>query len=146
MCFTDRPGIIVHPHDVTKPKGSNVILSCNATGNPEPKISWTKDGFSSNLYNNSRISFSQEHKKMTIANVTMKDRGKYECTATNNIGKDISNAALVEIQCKYSMMFRHNLLDLQLAPPSIEHCVQEAKTLKAVTILGIIMFSWTWAY
>ena len=106
MYITDRPQITVHPSAVTKPEGSRIILSCNATGNPEPTISWTKDGFS---YNNSRTSFSKYYKELTIINVTKRDSGKYECVATNGVGGDTSNATLVDIPSKFDVLPCKNL-------------------------------------
>ncbi|PFX20591.1 Neural cell adhesion molecule 1 [Stylophora pistillata] len=98
-----RPEITFHPNAVIRPVGSSVILYCNVTANPEPTISWTKIGFSGQLHNNSRISYSESHKKLTMANVNMRDSGKYECAATNDVGKDVSRAALVDVTCNYDV-------------------------------------------
>ncbi|XP_078352756.1 protein sidekick-1-like [Oculina patagonica] len=40
----NQPKIIVHPRDTSRPEGDNVTLTCNADGNPEPTISWTRNG------------------------------------------------------------------------------------------------------
>ena len=79
-----------------------MILSCNATGNPEPTITWTKNG--TLISNNSRISSPQE-KQLTITNVNRTDSGEYRCVASNSLGNDTSSAATVNVLCKYSMTY-----------------------------------------
>ena len=75
-----------------------MTLSCDATGNPLPAISWIKDG--SPISNNSRISLSPNNKQLTITNVNRTDSGEYQCVASNRVGKDTSNASTVNILCK----------------------------------------------
>ena len=97
--ITDIPEITTHPKNVTTTEGGNLTLSCNATGNPVPKISWTKDG--SPISSNSRISLSQDDKQLTITNVNRTDSGEYRCVADNSLGNDTSNAAKLYVQCKW---------------------------------------------
>ena len=75
-----------------------MTLSCAATGNQVPTISWTKDG--SAISNNSWISLSDDNKQLTITNVNRTDSGEYQCVASNRVGKDTSDASTVNIQCK----------------------------------------------
>ena len=79
-----------------------MTLSCNATGNPVPTISWNRDG--SPVNKDGRISFSNEKKQLTIMNVSRIDSGEYRCVAENRVGNDTSNATL-NVQCKYSILF-----------------------------------------
>ena len=95
---TDKPEITTHPQSVTTKEGDNVTLSCYATGNPVPAISWIKDGFP--ISNNSRISLSQDNNQLTMTNVKRTDSGEYQCVASNRVGKDTSNASTVNILCK----------------------------------------------
>ena len=76
-----------------------MTLSCYASGNPEPTISWTKDG--SAIGSNSRISLLGNNKQLTITNVNRTDSGEYRCVASNKLGNDTSNAATVDVKCKY---------------------------------------------
>ena len=99
--FTEQPSITVHPNGVTIREGQNMTLSCNATGNPVPIISWTRNGSPVNTSDHSRISFSDEEKQLTITNVSRTDRGEYRCVATNRVGNATSNVASVDVHCKY---------------------------------------------
>jgi len=77
------------------------MLSCNATGNPVPTISWTCDGSPVETRENARISFSDDKKQLTIKNASRTDSGEYRCVANNSLGSDTSNAAQVDIQCNF---------------------------------------------
>ena len=104
-CFiiTDQPEITAHPRNETKTEGENVILSCNATGNPVPTISWNRNGSPIDTSgNSSRISFSADKKQLTITNVNRTDSGEYRCVANNSVGIGTSNPATLDVICKYS--------------------------------------------
>jgi len=95
IIITDQPEITVHPRSVAKTEGDNVTLSCNATANPVPTISWFRDG---SPVDSSRISFSEDNKQLTITDVNRTDSGEYRCVASNELGNDTSNAATLDIQ------------------------------------------------
>ena len=82
-----------------------MTLSCNATGNPGPTISWTRDGSPINTTNHSRISYSNDKKQLTITDVSRTDSGEYRCVANNKFGNATSRAATLDIQCNvFSML------------------------------------------
>ncbi|XP_020621161.1 protein sidekick-1-like [Orbicella faveolata] len=93
-----QPEITLHPENQTKSEGDNVTLSCNATGNPQPTISWTRNGFPVNTSNNSSISFSEDKKLLTITNVNRTDSGEYRCLANNSLGNETSDVARLDVQ------------------------------------------------
>ena len=73
LYIVDRPEIATQPQNDTTTEGRNVTLTCNATGNPEPVLSWSKDG---NLARSSnRVSFLADNKLLTITNVKRSDSG-----------------------------------------------------------------------
>ena len=99
--IVDRPEIASQPQNDTTTEGKNVTLTCNATGNPEPVLSWFKD---ENLVNSSnRISFSADNRLLTITNVRKTDRGKYLCFAYNEVGNASSKIAILNVQCKWAL-------------------------------------------
>ena len=76
--FSDPPVIDTTPADSTVFEGNNVTLHCNATGKPEPIVSWTKDANSTVLHQGETFS---------IANVQREASGDYMCTAWNAVGE-----------------------------------------------------------
>ena len=102
--FTDPPDIAVDSQNRTVTEGNNVSLFCNVSGNPEPSILWTKDGFLVNATMNSWISFSADKKQLTITNAKRTDNGNYRCVANNSLGIATSDAATVDVRCKYNTL------------------------------------------
>ena len=102
VCFLTiaAPQITSHPANATEVEGNNATLSCNASGDPVLTISWTKDG--SLINSDSRISFGSDNKELIITSVRRADRGQYRCIASNRLGNSTSNAATLDVQCKYS--------------------------------------------
>jgi len=98
-------------------EGGNLTLSCNATGNPVPTISWTRDGCPVNT--SGRINFSENKKELTMTDLSRTESGEYRCVATNSLGNDTSNAATLNVQCKlipYSSLAQPNSSNA-VAPP-----------------------------
>ena len=107
LFHTELPLITIHPEGKTPMEGENITLSCNATGNPEPSISWFKDGFPIN--SNFRITFSQDNKRLRITNISRTDSGEYQCMARNRVGNDTSNSK-VNVLCKCHTLFYFQVL------------------------------------
>lgn len=65
-------------------QGHSIVLPCEVTGDPEPTISWTKNG--------QRISETDPHYLVTeagslqIFSANPQDTGTYSCTALNIAG------------------------------------------------------------
>ena len=95
------PQITTQPHAGSVTEGDNVTLSCNASGNPVPTISWTRDG-SLVSSGDQRISFEAGNRQLTITNVNRADSGEYLCVADNSEGNDTSNAITLDVKCKYT--------------------------------------------
>ena len=72
-------------------EGSNISLHCNATGNPTPNITWTKDGSRTVLYQGETYS---------IVNIQRQAAGDYTCTAWNGVGEQKNATASVTVQCE----------------------------------------------
>ena len=72
-------------------EGVNVTLYCNATGNPAPNITWTKDGSSTVLY---------QGETYNIVNIQRQATGDYTCTAWNGVGGKTNVTATVNVHCE----------------------------------------------
>ena len=100
---TDRPEFSNHPQNRTVLEGLNVAFSCNASGNPTPTFSWTKNASPINTTANARISLSAGNKLLNITNVNRVDSGEYRCVAANSVGGVNSSAAFLTVQCKITL-------------------------------------------
>ena len=92
---TVPPDIDHAPSTFQVVEGSGLILFCNATGNPKPNITWTKQG------NNSELSTSE---RLTITNVLREDdQSVYKCIAANSLGL-AQVTPKVTVLCKFYMV------------------------------------------
>jgi len=72
--------------------GQSITLICNASGDPLPNITWTREGFTEAEFNVSDF-------KLHLVNLQRKDIGGYKCTADNGYGTATSLSVL-NINCK----------------------------------------------
>ena len=102
-----------------------MTFTCDVDGNPVPTISWTRDGsLVKNVNDNfTRISFSYGKKQLTITNVSRTDSGEYRCVAKNRVGNDTSNAASLDVQCKYRSCCMLSISFLVLGKAWLSNCV-----------------------
>ncbi|XP_066024475.1 fibroblast growth factor receptor 3-like isoform X3 [Pocillopora verrucosa] len=86
----DAPNVTVSPEVKTVVEGSNLNLTCAASGQPKPSIKWTKVGSSDFLSNASLL---------TVVNVTRprtaNSRTQYQCIASNGVGTPATATASI---------------------------------------------------
>ena len=78
--------------------GSPVTLKCIATGNPEPTISWNRNG--QIVIENKRIKVSD--RSLIILESKTTDTGSYSCVAQNTEGLDFASAHVL-VGSKYDL-------------------------------------------
>ena len=89
----DAPQEAVTPSSTTIIEGNDVILFCNATGNPEPNVTWTRAG------DNITLSASEI---LRLKNLTRLDNGAvYKCSLMNYIGS-AEASAVITVYCKFT--------------------------------------------
>jgi len=87
-----EPTSVLIPEIVYVPIFSQAVFVCQVTGSPQPSIDWFKDDV---------IIPNEESQFLIVPSVTLSDRGKYYCTATNTLGTDISNTGYLGIYGQY---------------------------------------------
>ena len=75
-----------------------VTFYCNATGNPVPNITWTKD--SKVVGQGNKLSFPTDRNRS----------GTYWCSADNGLNTIANASATLDVQCKYVMEFFNSML------------------------------------
>ena len=91
--------------------GQELTLSCNASGDPLPNITWTKDGVP-------RSEFAFSGYELHLADVQRMDIGSYRCTAYNGYGGSVSKASIVGLHCKQSFFCCLKFAIINLLLPS----------------------------
>ena len=66
--------------------GDSLTVSCNATGEPAPKITWVREGETLTLVTNPNLRVTEDGRKLTIYNAQLLDIGGYTCKAENVAG------------------------------------------------------------
>ena len=77
---------------VTVKLGESAKLSCQATGEPSPKITWISP--KNDMISMSSDKFQILEDGMLVNNVKLADEGKYACVAQNSAGNDVKNMNL----------------------------------------------------
>ncbi|XP_078806767.1 neural cell adhesion molecule L1.2 isoform X2 [Oryzias latipes] len=102
--INSSPVIINPPKTIIVVGVEEFIMSCEASGNPQPSFTWTKDGHKFDPRSEPHLKVSEhpgsfEFKASNGSNmVNLKSyQGKYVCYATNNLGTAMSKEATLSI-------------------------------------------------
>ena len=120
---TGPPVFEIKPKNEIVNEGNNVTFHCNATSNPSPTLSWTKDGNAINQSSNN-IVLSQDSQILNVINVERNDAGIYVCNATNNVNS-VSASAYLNVQCKYKIVLKQFHFDFIHRP---RECGTQSRT------------------
>ena len=104
------------PVDQVVVEDSNITLHCNATGNPTPNITWTKDSSSTVLHQGETYS---------IINIKRQAAGEYKCTAWNGVGSQKNVTAAVNVHCEF--FYLHSCIQ-RVYPAGIVTCMYIVST------------------
>ncbi|XP_030648648.1 neuregulin 2b [Chanos chanos] len=73
-------------------EGSELVLKCEATGNPSPSFRWYKDGSELRKSKDVKIKSKKKNSKIQINRVRLEDSGNYTCVVENTLGKENSTS------------------------------------------------------
>ena len=90
--FSDASAIKSAPGNQVVLEGNSLTLHCNASGNPSPNITWTRDKSSSVLHQGNIYNILNIHRDAT---------GYYTCTACNGVGEQQNATAVVTVHCEF---------------------------------------------
>ena len=82
--------------------GENLILTCDASGEPEPHLTWYRNGLPINA---TLKKFSLTENTLVIPAMTPKMGGSYKCIYDNGV-LTASSSAMVEILGKFTYSVR----------------------------------------
>ena len=87
--FTVPSSITQITQDQNVTEGDNLTLTCNASGMPQPNVSWIKPGGQ-----------RQYGHMLEFTNINRSQAGEYKCEASNECG-NATETATIDVQCKY---------------------------------------------
>lgn len=90
MRVHDPPFFVIKPQDTSAIKGQDVLIKCQASGDPHPDIVWTREGQDIDI---SKVRIIHG-KGLKIENVQPSDEGTYICSAKNLVGNVIASSQL----------------------------------------------------
>ncbi|XP_024921212.1 neurotrimin isoform X2 [Cynoglossus semilaevis] len=95
------PKIINLSKDIVVNEGSNVTLMCQASGKPEPSISWKLISSSEDRHEDDfpRGDLASDEEVLEITSISRQRAGTYECSAVNDIDADVQT---VDITVNYA--------------------------------------------
>ncbi|XP_055574365.1 LOW QUALITY PROTEIN: striated muscle preferentially expressed protein kinase [Falco cherrug] len=80
--------------DMTVAVGAEVLLKCIVTANPQPEVSWRKDGVPLRSSTTRPIKAEGERHTLLVRSARVADAGLYTVTATNEVGATCCSAIL----------------------------------------------------
>ena len=100
-CYVaDAPFVEVNKTAATVVEGESITLYCNATGKPNPTLTWTKDGSLGALSYNAILNTGILNRNDTINNTI-----QYQCAASNGVESPATAVANVTVLCKFYVLF-----------------------------------------
>ena len=94
--FADGPQVEINKTADTVEEGESITLYCNATGKPDPTLTWTKVGSLEALSHNAVLNTGILNRNDTINNIT-----QYQCTASNGVESPAKAVANISVLCKF---------------------------------------------
>ncbi|KAF4796886.1 obscurin like 1 [Turdus rufiventris] len=92
--FGGAPRFLAYPRAFTVQSGTNVVLSCQIMGDPQPSILWEKDKNTIEPSGRFHMESKGDLYSLLVSCATPKDSGLYVCRAKNSVGETYAATAL----------------------------------------------------
>uniref|UniRef100_A0A803VQC4 Obscurin-like protein 1 n=1 Tax=Ficedula albicollis TaxID=59894 RepID=A0A803VQC4_FICAL len=92
--FGGAPRFLAYPRAFTVQSGTNVVLSCQIMGDPQPSILWEKDKNTIEPSGRFHMESKGDLYRLLVSCATPKDSGLYVCRAKNSVGETYAATAL----------------------------------------------------
>ncbi|XP_066046190.1 obscurin-like protein 1 [Chamaea fasciata] len=92
--FRGAPRFLAYPRAFTVQSGTNVVLSCQIMGDPQPSILWEKDKNTIEPSGRFHMESKGDLYSLLVSCATPKDSGLYVCRAKNSVGETYAATAL----------------------------------------------------
>ncbi|XP_067352418.1 immunoglobulin superfamily DCC subclass member 3 isoform X1 [Channa argus] len=80
------------PQSIARPVGTTAIFTCQAQGEPEPQLTWLKNG--QILEPGGHVKLRNNNSTLTIDGISQEDEAIYQCIAENSAGSTQASARL----------------------------------------------------
>ncbi|XP_056269002.1 immunoglobulin superfamily DCC subclass member 3 [Pseudoliparis swirei] len=80
------------PQSISRPVGTNAVFTCQAEGEPEPQLTWLKNGQILEPWGH--VKLRNNNSTLTIYGVSQDDEAIYQCIAENSAGSTQASARL----------------------------------------------------
>ncbi|XP_061671482.1 immunoglobulin superfamily DCC subclass member 3 isoform X2 [Syngnathoides biaculeatus] len=80
------------PQSIARPVGTTAMFTCQAQGEPEPQLTWLKNG--QILEPDGHVKLRSNNSTLTIYSISQEDEAIYQCIAENSAGSTQASARL----------------------------------------------------
>ena len=115
-------------------KGTPAILSCQASGNPKPKLTWSKNGHQ----NIPEAHIKQEGRLLVFPSIQPEHGGVYTCTATNQFGNasTSTNVTVIgKVTCSSCFLVYYHHLNFRI-PLTLPTILTAPRLRNIITVLA----------
>uniref|UniRef100_A0A663MVX9 Obscurin like cytoskeletal adaptor 1 n=1 Tax=Athene cunicularia TaxID=194338 RepID=A0A663MVX9_ATHCN len=92
--FRGAPRFLAYPRAFTVQSGTDAVLSCQITGDPQPSIIWEKDKTPIEPSGRFHMEAKGDLYSLLVSHTTPQDSGLYICKAKNSVGETYAAATL----------------------------------------------------
>ena len=95
ICVSVPSSVEISNKAATAVEGDKLNFTCTASGQPKPKIAWTKVGSATVITDTPSVSVFVDRPE------TADNMIQYQCTASNGVGTPVTATVNVTVYCKY---------------------------------------------